>query len=821
MMDQKANKFIYSIVAPTIVAITMFIVSFYVFIIPSFERSMMDRKKEMILELTNTAWSVLAEYNDEYKTGNLSLNEAQQKAAEQIGKMRYGNEQKDYFWIISSSPKMIMHPYRPDLNGTDLTNYSDNHENKLFVDAAQLVKQQGEGTIEYYWQWKDDASKVVPKLSYVKAFSEWNWVIGTGIYLQDVRLEIKELKTHLFKVAFIIILLISCILIYVLRQTKTIEEKRVKAERKLKESIQKYKSLVQASTEGTLMVVNKKVVFANTKFVGLLKIEEESITGFNFESLFKLSWEDLLAKIDNPKRTYTFETELILSKTGMQNVVVSLSQIKHADQLGYILIVRNVTEQKRLRLDAQKLSEDIQLSLQLMNQPVLNLINKNVTCRLNNTVREVAKIMTDKRSKLICVKEKEDIIGVLTDTDLRIRVLATEEIKDMPIYSIMTSPVKRINQDALLYEALLLFKQQNISHLLVENNHRQIIGNITNQQCLEMQRNSLSYLIQEINECKLVDDLKKIYNKVPILIQAVFTSTDNINSVSRIITSIADAINIRIIEMALKEVGTPPCNFAFVAMGSEGRGEQTLKADQDNAIIFNEHTEENKMYFLRLSEIVNENLHEIGYSRCKGDLMAGNPEWCNSLDVWKEYFSRWIDNPDIPNVLDSSIFFDLRLIYGENHLVDDLFDHVHSCLNNNTIFFNQLAKTIIRKKPAIEKKQLNIKQYLLPIIGYLRIHALHHSIRETNSLLRLHQLMGQEIISEKSGEEIEKMYNFLMHIRIKWQVDLILDNEWPSNNILLNNLTDLDKNTLKQIGSEISKIQDELQKSFKSADYQS
>ncbi|WP_372639654.1 DUF294 nucleotidyltransferase-like domain-containing protein [Ancylomarina sp.] len=820
MNDLKGNKFIYSIVAPTLLAISMFIVSFYVIIIPLFEDSMMDRKKEMIQELTNTAWSVLSENNDAYKKGILSLEEAQQRAAEQIGTMRYGNEQKDYFWIITSSPKMIMHPYRPDLNGSDLSNYADNHENKLFVDAAQLVNEKGEGIIQYYWQWKDDASKVVPKLSYVKGFEDWNWVIGTGIYLEDVKLEIQQLKKFLLKVSFVIILLIVLILIYVLRQTKILEEKRVQAEKKLRSSIQKYKSLVDASTEGTLMLVNKKVAFANEKFLKLLNNEGDEIIGADFSSLFKMTWEALVATIENPNKSYTLETELIDARAGMHNVIISLTQITHSGQIGYILVVRNVTENKRLRLDAQKLSDDIQLSLQLMNQPVLNLINKNVICNLSNTVNEVARIMTDNRSKLICVKEKEDIIGVVTDTDLRSRVLAKDEAADKPIYAVMTSPVKTIKQDALLYEAVLLFEQEDITHLLVENNYGSIIGNISNQQCLEMQRNSLSYLIREINACFVISDLKRIYNKVPLLIQAVFTSTDNINSVSRIITSIADAINTRIIEMALKEVGEAPCEFAFVAMGSEGRGEQTLKADQDNAIIFEDHTEENKAYFLRLSEIVNENLHAIGYSRCKGDLMAGNPEWCNALDVWKDYFSNWINNPDMSNVLDSSIFFDLRLIYGNDRLVNQLFDHVYATLDGNTTFFNQLAKTVIRKKPSIEKKKVDLKQFLQPIIGYLRIHALYHAIPETNSLLRLNQLMAHNVIPEKTGEEIEKIYNFLMHLRIKCQVDLLLDNDWPDNSVLLKNLTDIDQQTLKTILSEISKLQDDLQKSFKISEYQ-
>jgi signal-transduction protein with cAMP-binding, CBS, and nucleotidyltransferase domain len=820
MKNHKAKRFIYSIVAPTILAISMFIITFYVFIIPMFERSMMDRKKEMILELTNTAWSVLDEYNGEYKNGIISLEEAQKRAKQQIAEMRYGNERKDYFWIITSSPKMVMHPYRPELDGSDLTNFADNHENKLFADAATLVKEQGMGFIQYYWQWKDDASRVVPKLSYVKGFKEWNWIIGTGIYLQDVEMEIKQLKKNLLKVSFLIILLITLILIYVLRQTRIIEDKRVKAEGQLRSTIAKYKSLVNASTEGTLMLVNEKVIYANTKFSNLLEQDNAEISGTRFSDLFSMSWQELTDKIDNPKKTSNFETQLINARAGMQDVVVSATQVNQSGQVAYIITVRNVTEQKRVRLDAQKLSEDIQLNLQLMNQPILNMVKKNINCNLTASVQEAARLMTEKRSKIICIKQDDEIVGVITDTDLRSRAIAGDMDPNKKVFNIMTSPVESINQNALLYEAILRFKQKNISHLLVKNNHGDIVGNISNQQCYEMQQNSLSYLIQEIKECGVVSDLKRIYNKLPLLIQAVFTSTDNINSVSRIITSIADAISKRVIDLALKEVGPPPCAFAFVAMGSEGRGEQTLSTDQDNAIIFSDDTEENKYYFLQLSELVNENLHAIGYARCKGDLMAGNPEWCNSLEIWKGYFSNWIDNPDMTNVLDSSIFFDLRLIHGDNALVDDLLDHIDTTLEGNAVFFNQLAKTVVQKKPVLEKKEVNLKTFLVPIIGYLRIHALSHSIRETNSLLRLNQLMAYGILPEKTGDEIESIYNFLMHLRIKNQVSLILDNDTPGNTIWLKNLTDIDIATLKKIESGIAKLQSHLQSTFKVSEYQ-
>ncbi len=155
---------------------------------------MMEHKKEMILELTNTAWSVLDEYNFEFENGMYSLEQAQQKAITQIEKMRYGNQRKDYFWIIDHQPKMIMHPYRKELNNTDLSNYLDSHENRLFEDAVEVVDSLGQGFVEYYWQWKDDVTKDVPKLSFVKGFEKWNWIVGTGIYLEDVSLEISALK---------------------------------------------------------------------------------------------------------------------------------------------------------------------------------------------------------------------------------------------------------------------------------------------------------------------------------------------------------------------------------------------------------------------------------------------------------------------------------------------------------------------------------------------------------------------------------------------------------------------------------------------------
>ena len=167
MKEESGEKLASGIVVSTVLAvvsIVMFIVSFYAIIIPMFERSVMERKKEMIHELTNTAWSVLYEYDEAYKDGKITLPQAKASAAKEVGRMRYGSDQRNYFWITTTEPVMIHHPYRSDLNGKNLIDFADKHGNKLFVDDTTLVKEKGEGIIQYYWKRKDNAPSEVPNL---------------------------------------------------------------------------------------------------------------------------------------------------------------------------------------------------------------------------------------------------------------------------------------------------------------------------------------------------------------------------------------------------------------------------------------------------------------------------------------------------------------------------------------------------------------------------------------------------------------------------------------------------------------------------------
>jgi signal transduction histidine kinase len=175
------------IVLPSVLVILSFITLLFAVLIPTLEESLLARKREMTSELTNSAWSILAEYEKEVTDGRLTMAEAQASAIERIKYLRYGAEGKDYFWITDMHPRMVMHPYRPDLDGQELTGFTDQNGVRLFVEFATMVRERDHGYVNYVWQWKDDPDRLEAKQSYVRGFTPWGWVIGTGIYVEDVR----------------------------------------------------------------------------------------------------------------------------------------------------------------------------------------------------------------------------------------------------------------------------------------------------------------------------------------------------------------------------------------------------------------------------------------------------------------------------------------------------------------------------------------------------------------------------------------------------------------------------------------------------------
>ncbi|WP_320040870.1 DUF294 nucleotidyltransferase-like domain-containing protein [uncultured Desulfobacter sp.] len=828
MSNKVIRKFFFSIIVPSILTILLFISSMYLILIPSFEENMMNKKKEMIRELTNTAWSLIKEYDDEYKNSLITLEQAKRLASKKIEKMRYGAQGKDYFWISDMNAVMVMHPYRPELNNKMLDNYKDPNGVRLFVEAIKVVKTQGEGFINYMWQWKDDSSQIVPKLSYVKGFKEWEWIIGTGIYLDDVQAEIGALKGRLTRVSLFISAVVILILSFIILQSLKIEARRKMAEDDLLQSRQKYKTLVETSSEGTIMIKDSRIIFSNHMFEQLTGKTHQEIIASKFEDFFSIGWEEVLKSCEKTNKSISIETQVKQGEAVFHDVVISVTRILFEAQEAFVVVTKNVSRKKQTEKIVHNLSSELQSSLILMNQPISQFVKPIVKSNLQTTVAEAALLMDRKKMNLIFIADNDKMLGVVDDSDLRKRVLAKGKDGKCPLVEVMTAPIICISNTALLYQVVLEFRKQNISHLAVKNENNKIIGVLSRKDILEIQHNSLSYILSEIEYAQDVHELKKIYDKIPILVNALLESGNKTELITHIITSVSDAMTNRIIAFALEDHGEPPCRFAFVALGSEGRKEQTIATDQDNAIIFEDVQENNvqksKNYFLKFAETVNDHLAHVGYELCIGEIMAKNPKYTLTLSDWKKQFTGWINTPEAQNIIDTAVFFDFRCIYGDSFFTDELRKHINLLIDKKAIFVFHLAQTVIQYRSPLnifgniaggDSETFDIKKILVPVITFIKVFSLQRKIAETNTLQRLEQLLNQNVIQKSMYGELKQAYNFLMGLRFHTQTNALKEFRKPDNTINFKNLTEIEKSTLKNVYSLISDMQTKLNLEFK------
>lgn len=177
-----------------------FVATTFIWLLPRAERALIQRKREQIRDATEIAWSVLSHYHRRVVDGEMALTAAKEQAAAIVSEIRYGPQHKDYFWINDTVPCMVMHPYRPDLNGKDVSEHRDPEGKALFVEFVGVAREHGQGYVDYLWQWHDDPDRIVPKISYIRQFRPWNWIVGTGIYIQDVKEEIHDWRTAILVV---------------------------------------------------------------------------------------------------------------------------------------------------------------------------------------------------------------------------------------------------------------------------------------------------------------------------------------------------------------------------------------------------------------------------------------------------------------------------------------------------------------------------------------------------------------------------------------------------------------------------------------------
>ncbi|MCA1757610.1 MAG: DUF294 nucleotidyltransferase-like domain-containing protein [Bacteroidales bacterium] len=830
MNTRDMRRFFLGIILPSILAIVLFITSFYIFYLPSLERNIMDGKKKMISELTNSVGSIISDYASQAAEGIMSDEEAREEAAEKVGRIRYGDDDLDYFWIIDMTPVMIMHPYRPDLVGQDLSDYRDPQGKTLFVESVETVRKEGEGFIDYYWQWKDDSLTIVPKLSYVKGIPEWNWIVGTGIYLEDVKEEITLAERNLLRISLLIVVVVALMLLYIIRQSMKMESGRRDAEKSLVLSRQKYKTLVESSTIGTIMVADDRVIYVNQKFLDISGFTRQRIEEEGIEKLFNLTPREITGSVTENGRSSAVEA-VLKSSAGDIDIILSVSRVDYNNDHSYIIIVNELTGREVAEKEREALEDDLRLYLVMINQPVSNLMKTVPVCDMDTPAERAAVMLRDSGEDILVILYHGGATGVVTAGDINERVVAAGKGGGYPVSSIMTSPVVSVTGDTPVYEAIALCQSKDISGLAVKDDNGRYAGMVTMERLLIARHHLLTDLSGEIAMAIRVEDLKEIYLRSTAIVKVLVELCAAPAIITRLISSVSDRISCRVAEFAVERLGPPPAAYCLIVMGSQGRQEQTLLTDQDNGIII-ENAEsagdDVLAYFRRLGKMISDDLHKVGYQYCSGDVMASNPEWVLPLDEWTKLFSGWIENSDPNSVLDTNIFFDFRGICGDITLADRLREHVTSKTRDRAVFLFHMSQEILRFKPPVnifghivgekdgsEGTLIDIKKLMLQLTGFGRLYSLKSGIGETNTPKRFSLIRDNGVLPGNITDPVQEAYSILSGLRLRIQAESITSGEEPSNSVAIGSLTEIESNTLRKIISLISDLSVRVSLDFK------
>ena len=465
-------------------------------------------------------------------------------------------------------------------------------------------------------------------------------------------------------------------------------------------------------------------------------------------------------------------------------------------------------------------------------QPIKYTSNP-ITASPNDIVKFVAQTMSSSKIGSMIIHENRKPIGIVTDKDLRSKIATGLYSIDVTIDKIMSSPVITVADNLSIAEAQIIMLKNNVSHLCVTKDgstDSEITGIITEHDIVVAQANNPGVLLKQSKRAQKSADLKEVREKLADLIQHSLDKNVPINHIGSIVGEINLAITKRAIELAIEKIGTPPpAQFAWMNIGSQGRKEQLLLTDQDNAIVFEDVPEDKydtvKQYFIELAEKVTKTLNKVGYEYCPAEMMASNPLWCKSISDWQNQFKGWIINPADKDVLQNTIFFDYDFVYGNESLVDAITKTIHEETHENQLFFAYLGADALKNPPPLgffrqflvesdgeHKDTFDLKgRALMPLIDAARILSLSKGIKNTaNTISRYAKLAELEPqnapIYEACGDAFAEL--------LKFRTEEGLKNETDGRYLNLSELSKLYKVKLKNDFQPINDIQEVIKNKF-------
>ena len=464
--------------------------------------------------------------------------------------------------------------------------------------------------------------------------------------------------------------------------------------------------------------------------------------------------------------------------------------------------------------------------LSLVATPVRALLRREpVAVAPNVPIRDAAMVMSEKRVSSVLIIEEGQLFGIVTDRDLRNRVIAANLGTDAPIMDIATVAPLTIGVGATAFEALVLMARSNVHHVPVMDGAR-VAGMITATDLTEHHSTSAVFLAGEIYKQSSVEGLQRASVRIRNLQRNLAAADATAHATGQVITAITDALTTRLLQLGEAQLGPPPVDYAWVAAGSQARSEQTAKSDQDNCMVLSDAYDEalHGEYFDALARFVCAGLDACGYVFCPGEMMAMTAKWRQPLRTWKQYFSGWIDEPEPMALMLTCVFFDLRHVYGRAALVDELREHFLGRARGNGIFLAYMVGNALSHQPPLNmfgkiapsrkgehRGTVDLKhQGIVPIVDLARVYALAGAHPQVNTQERLETASLSREVSEDSARDLRDALEFLAVTRIRHQARQIEAGQPPDNFLALKELSNFERTQLKDAFAVVQTLQSVL-----------
>lgn len=483
-----------------------------------------------------------------------------------------------------------------------------------------------------------------------------------------------------------------------------------------------------------------------------------------------------------------------------------------------------VEDRTRLRQAVARRREDAN---ELMTAKIETLVGRDaVTLPPTASVREAAIRMSEEGVSSVLVldeqMEEEPVVGIITDRDLRNRLITPGLSFDTPVSEIMTSELISVEYGQFVFEAMLLMLRHNVHHLPVLKKQRPL-GVIAISDIIRYESQNSLFVVSSIFRAQSLEELSALKSDVSACFLRMVNEDANSQMIGTAMSVIGRSFKQRLLELGEEKLGPPPIPYCFLALGSMAREEQLIVTDQDNAMILDNRydPDQHDEYFKALAQFVCDGLDACGYTYCNGDIMATNSRWRQPLKVWEQYFTDWIEKPTPEFLLNSSIFFDIEGVWGETRWAVMLNDLILRKARKNPRFLACMARNALQRTPPLgffkdfvmetdgrHSNSINMKRRgTAPLADLVRVHALAIGSREHNTFDRLRDIIDSDLLPRGRGPDLRDALELIAMVRIRHQaLDVEAGNE-PDNNIEPENLSDFERKNLKDAFQILSNAQ--------------